>query len=124
MTFAHLHLIMKKFLNYIFLSDNLNVRFRHAYFPFTKPSFEVDLECIGCFDKLKNYYCSICKGTKWIELAGAGMFVNEVLKLGGYNPEIYKSIAFGLGLERILMILMKLNDIRFFYYPLLIAYYK
>ena len=87
------------------------VRFRPSFFPFTEPSVEVDLTCSNCGGK----GCSLCKGTGWIEVLGAGMVNPFVLENCGIDSSKYNGYAFGIGLERIAMIKYGLPDIRLFY---------
>ena len=87
------------------------VRFRPSYFPFTEPSVEVDLTCSNCGGK----GCSLCKGTGWIEVLGAGMVNPVVLENCGIDSKKYTGYAFGLGVERIAMIKYGIPDIRLFY---------
>ena len=91
--------------------ENKEVRFRPSFFPFTEPSFEVDLTCFKCGGK----GCSMCKGTGWIEVLGAGMVHPNVLKGCGYDPNVYTGFAFGVGVERIAMLKYEIDDIRNFY---------
>lgn len=88
-----------------------NIRLRPSFFPFTEPSFEVDLRCVNCAGK----GCSACKGTGWMEVMGAGMVHPNVLKNSGVNPDLWRGFAFGAGLDRLAMIKYKINDIRLFY---------
>lgn len=87
------------------------VRFRPSFFPFTEPSVEVDLTCSNCGGK----GCSLCKGTGWIEVLGAGMVNPFVLENCGIDSTKYNGYAFGIGLERIAMIKYGIPDIRLFY---------
>lgn len=91
--------------------QNKEIRFRPSFFPFTEPSFEVDLTCFKCGGK----GCNICKGTGWIEVLGAGMVHPNVLRNCGYDPEKYTGFAFGLGVERIAMLKYEVTDVRDFY---------
>lgn len=93
------------------LGNNTKVRFRPSYFPFTEPSVEVDLSCFKCGGK----GCSLCKQTGWIEVLGAGMVHPDVLKMGGYDPNIYTGFAFGTGLDRLAMFKYNIPDIRYLY---------
>ncbi len=86
-------------------------RFRPSFYPFTEPSVEFDIRCFNC----KGKGCPICKGTGWITVAGAGMVHPNVLKNGGYDPNIYTGYAFGLGIERLTMVKYGIKDIRYFY---------
>lgn len=93
------------------LGDNVNVRFRPSYFPFTEPSYEVDVSCFKCGGK----GCSLCKDTGWIEILGSGIVHPNVLRDSGYDPEVYTGFAFGLGIERVAMFKYGIPDIRLFY---------
>lgn len=90
---------------------NRKIRFRPSFFPFTEPSVEVDVTCFKCNGK----GCSLCKGTGWIEILGAGMVHPNVLKMSGYDPEVFQGFAFGLGIERVAMLRYEIDDIRAFY---------
>jgi phenylalanyl-tRNA synthetase alpha chain len=87
------------------------VRIRSSYFPFTEPSIEVDMDCIVCAGK----GCTLCKGTGWLEILGAGMVHPVVLRNGGYDPAHHSGFAFGMGPERIAMLTYGMNDIRQFW---------
>ena len=91
--------------------DQLEVRLRPSYFPFTEPSVEADVTCFNCLGK----GCDICKGTGWIECLGAGMVHPNVLKMSGVDPEKYTGFAFGLGPDRFAMLKYGVTDIRDFY---------
>jgi phenylalanyl-tRNA synthetase alpha chain len=91
--------------------DNLEIRFRPSFFPFTEPSVEVDVTCFKCGGK----GCSMCKGGGWIELLGGGMVHPNVLKMNGYDPEVFQGFAFGIGVERIAMLRYGIDDIRNLY---------
>ena len=101
-----LSLLMKKM-----FGENRNIRFKPSYFPFTEPSVEVDVSCFKCGGK----GCSMCKHTGWIEVLGAGMVHPNVLKGAGYDPEVWKGFAFGIGIERVTMLRHGIDDIRNFY---------
>ncbi|RKZ28961.1 phenylalanine--tRNA ligase subunit alpha [bacterium] len=92
------------------LGSETEIRFRPHFFPFTEPSVEYDFTCI-CGGK----GCRICKGTGWIEISGAGMVDPEVFREVGYDPDIWRGYAFGMGVERIAMIRHGIDDIRHFY---------
>ncbi len=98
---------MKEMLSKIFKKD-LEVRLRPGFFPFTEPSFEMDVSCPFCDGK----GCSTCKNGGWIELCPCGMIHPQVLRNGGIDPEKYSGCAFGLGLDRMVMISLGINDIR------------
>ena len=91
------------------LGENTKVRFRPSYFPFTEPSVEVDVSCFKCGGK----GCSLCKQTGWIEVLGAGMVHPNVLRMGGYDPEVWTGFAFGTGLDRFAMFRYAIPDIRY-----------
>ena len=107
---AHLKGTLEVLVKKLF-GENLNIRFRPNYFPFTEPSLEVDVSCFKCQKK----GCSLCKNTGWIEILGAGMVHPHVLEMSGYDPNIYTGFAFGLGAERVAMLKYGISDIRFFY---------
>ena len=101
-----LEVFMKKM-----LGENTALRFRPSYFPFTEPSYEVDVTCFKCGGK----GCTLCSGTGWIELLGSGMVHPNVLKMNGYDPEKYTGFAFGTGLDRLAMFKYGIPDIRLLY---------
>jgi phenylalanyl-tRNA synthetase alpha chain len=109
-TLADLKGTMVEFARQMFGADR-KVRFRCSYFPFTEPSVEVDMDCIIC----QGEGCRVCKYTGWVEISGAGMVHPQVLRNGGYDPDIYSGYAFGMGPERIGMIKYRIDDIRLFY---------
>lgn len=91
--------------------EKREVRMRSSYFPFTEPSVEVDISCFECGGR----GCSLCKGTGWIEILGAGMVHPNVLKMCGFDTEVYQGFAFGVGIERVAMLKYGVDDIRRFY---------
>ena len=93
------------------LGENSKLRFRPSYFPFTEPSYEVDVSCFKCGGK----GCNLCKQTGWIEILGSGIVHPNVLKMNGYDPEKYSGFAFGTGLDRIAMFKYGITDIRLLY---------
>ena len=101
--------IMKK----IYGEDSV-MRFRPHHFPFTEPSCEMDMQCHKCHGtgEVDGQVCSTCHGEGWIELLGAGMVHPEVLRNCGIDPEKYSGFAFGMGLERMAMGRLKINDLR------------
>lgn len=101
-----LEVFMKKM-----LGENTKLRFRPSYFPFTEPSYEVDVSCFKCGGK----GCNLCKQTGWIEVLGSGMVHPNVLKMNGYDPEKYSGFAFGTGLDRLAMFKYGITDIRLLY---------
>ena len=88
--------------------DDMTTRFRPSFFPFTEPSAEVDLTCVNCHGK----GCRVCKGTGWIEVLGAGMVNPKVLDMCGIDSKKYRGFAFGVGLERIVMLRYGITDMR------------
>ena len=91
--------------------DSTVVRFRPHHFPFTEPSAELDVQCFHCHGE----GCSLCKGEGWIEILGCGMVHPQVLLNCGIDPEEYSGFAFGLGLERMVMMRYGIDDLRLFY---------
>ena len=93
------------------MGPDVKVRMRPHFFPFTEPSVEVDFSCHVC----GGAGCRVCKHSGWIEIAGAGMVNPKVLRAVGYDPEQVTGYAFGMGVERIAMILHGIPDIRMLY---------
>ena len=93
------------------IGDNLDLRFRPSYFPFTEPSYEVDVTCFKCGGK----GCNLCKQTGWIEVLGAGIVHPNVLKINGYDPEKFGGFAFGTGIDRLAMFRYGITDMRYLY---------
>ena len=93
------------------LGDNIDIRFRPSYFPFTEPSVEVDISCFKCGGK----GCNLCKQTGWIEVLGAGIVHPNVLRMNGYDPEKYTGFAFGPGLDRFAMFKYEIDNIKSLY---------
>ena len=87
------------------------VRFRPHHFPFTEPSAEMDFQCFACHGE----GCRLCKGEGWIEILGCGMVHPKVLSICNIDPEEYSGVAFGMGLERIVMRRYGIDDLRLFY---------
>jgi len=106
-TVAHLINTMKTLLREIFKKD-VEVRLRPGFFPFVEPGFELDISCLICGSK----GCSVCGQTGWVELMPCGMVHPNVLKAGGINTEKYSGFAFGLGLDRLVMMRYQIEDIR------------
>ncbi|MDD3618592.1 MAG: phenylalanine--tRNA ligase subunit alpha [Desulfobulbaceae bacterium] len=109
-SFADLKGVLTIFTRRMF-DDDLALRFRPSFFPFTEPSAEVDIACVICGGK----GCRVCKRTGWLEILGAGLIDPEVLKMVNYDPDAYSGFAFGLGVERIAMLKYGIDDIRLFY---------
>lgn len=101
---------LEEFARKIFGKDRI-IRFRPSFFPFTEPSVEVDVSCAKC----GGSGCNLCKGTGWLEILGAGMVHPNVLRGGGFDPDIYTGYAFGMGIERIAMLKYGINDIKDIY---------
>ena len=93
------------------LGEDLDLRFRPSYFPFTEPSYEVDVTCFKCHGK----GCPLCKHTGWIEVFAAGIVHPNVLRMNGYDPEVWGGFAFGPGWDRICMFRYGIPDIRLMY---------
>ena len=93
------------------IGANLDLRFRPSYFPFTEPSYEVDVTCFKCGGK----GCNLCKQTGWIELLGSGIVHPNVLRMNGYDPDVYSGFAFGVGLDRLAMFKYGITDMRYLY---------
>lgn len=114
-TFADLKGTVAYFLRKLF-GEDLKVRFRPSYFPFTEPSAEVDLQCFVCQGKKsEGEVCRICKGTGWIEMGGSGMVHPAVFEHVGYDPKQIRGFAFGMGIERLAMLKYGITDIRLFF---------
>ncbi len=110
-TFADLRGTVAEFLRFTFEVEDLPVRFRPSYFPFTEPSAEVDVGCVSC----GGDGCRVCSHTGWIEIMGCGMVHPKVLEAGGVDAEEYSGFAFGMGIERIAMLRYGVNDLRLFF---------
>ncbi len=108
-TFADLFSTMDEFLAKL-LGEKVKTRYRPSYFPFVEPGLEVDVHCISC----KGTGCRICKHTGWLEILGAGMVHPNVLKMGNIDPEQFSGYAWGMGIERLTMLLNDIRDIRLF----------
>ncbi|MGE3954176.1 MAG: phenylalanine--tRNA ligase subunit alpha [Parachlamydiales bacterium] len=106
-TFADLLATLTAFLQRLF-GQHLKVRFRASYFPFVEPGLEADIFCLSC----RGEGCKLCKNTGWLEILGAGLVHPNVLKNGGIDPETYSGYAWGMGIERIALLLYNIPDIR------------
>ncbi len=100
--------VMKSVLEEVFKQD-VKIRVRPGFFPFTEPSFEMDMSCLICGGK----GCPTCKNSGWIELIPGGMVHPNVLKMSGIDPQKYTGFAFGIGLTRLAMMKYKISDIRY-----------
>ncbi len=106
---SHLIFFMKSLLKEIFQRE-VTIRLRPGYFPFVEPGFELDIHCLICDGK----GCSVCKQSGWVELLPCGLVHPNVLKYGNIDPEQWSGFAFGLGLNRLVMMRYGINDIRHF----------
>jgi phenylalanyl-tRNA synthetase alpha chain len=109
-SFADLKGVVYQFLRAFFEND-IQVRFRPSYFPFTEPSAEVDIECVMC----NGEGCRVCSQTGWLEVMGCGMIHPEVFKAVNIDSEAYSGFAFGMGVERLAMLRYGINDLRLFF---------
>jgi len=110
-SFADLKGIINDFLHNFFERDDLAVRFRPSYFPFTEPSAEIDIQCVIC----GGSGCRTCGQSGWLEILGSGMIHPEVFRHVGIDSERYTGYAFGMGVERLAMLRYGINDLRIFY---------
>ena len=106
--FGHLKGLLEEFLHAFFERDDLSVRLRPSYFPFTEPSAEVDIQCVKC----SGEGCRVCSHTGWIEVLGCGMVNPKVLQMSGIDPDKYRGFAFGMGVERLSMLRYGIGDLR------------
>ncbi len=109
-SFADLKGTVEEFLR-VFFEQELAVRFRPSYFPFTEPSAEVDIACVMCQGK----GCRVCSHTGWLEVMGCGMVHPKVFESCGVDTEKYSGFAFGMGVERLAMLRYGVNDLRLFF---------
>ena len=109
-TFADLKGTVEDFLH-AFFEEEMPVRFRPSYFPFTEPSAEADMGCVSCSGK----GCRICSHTGWLEVMGCGMVHPHVLELSGVDTSKYNGFAFGLGVERLAMLRYDVSDLRTYF---------
>ena len=106
--FGHLKGLLEDFLQAFFEREDLSVRLRPSYFPFTEPSAEVDIQCVKC----SGAGCRVCSHTGWIEVLGCGMVNPKVLEMSGIDPDKYRGFAFGMGVERLSMLRYGIGDLR------------
>lgn len=106
---THLVGVLTTIMQQLFEKKDLSIRLRPGYFPFVEPGLEVDVSCPFC-----KQGCSVCKHTGWIEFAGAGLTHPHVLRACGIDPQMWNGFAFGFGIERLGMLMYRLNDIRLF----------
>ncbi|CAH1199801.1 phenylalanine--tRNA ligase subunit alpha [Candidatus Nitrotoga sp. BS] len=109
--FSMLKGVLSNFMQCFFERDDLQVRFRPSFFPFTEPSAEMDIQCVQCNGK----GCRVCSHTGWLEVLGSGMVHPNVLQHVAINSEKYLGFAFGLGVERLAMLRYGVADLRLFY---------
>lgn len=108
-SFADLKQTLYFFVQEMF-GNNVKVRFRPSYFPFTEPSAEMDISCLICNSK----GCNVCKHTGWVEILGSGMVHPKVLENFGIDSNKYTGFAFGMGIERICQLKYQVNDLRLY----------
>jgi phenylalanyl-tRNA synthetase alpha chain len=106
--FSELKGLLTEFLQRFFEKNDLKIRFRAAYFPFTEPSAEVDIQCVMCGGE----GCRICSHSGWLEILGCGMVHPHVLEKAGLSPEKYQGYAFGLGIDRLALLRYRIPDLR------------
>jgi len=109
--FAGLKGLLVDFMRQFFERDNLHTRFRPSFFPFTEPSAEMDISCVNC----EGRGCRVCSQSGWLEVLGCGVVHPNVFGHVGIDSELYSGFAFGLGVERLAMLLYGVNDIRMFF---------
>ena len=109
-TMAHLKGCLYDFVKAFFELDDVPVRYRPSYFPFTEPSAEMDIGCLKSKSELK-----IGAGTDWLEILGCGMVHPNVLRAGGIDPDEYQGFAFGVGIDRLAMLKYGIPDLRTFF---------
>ena len=110
-TFADLKGVLHQFLRNFFEQEDLKLRFRPSYFPFTEPSAEVDVQCVKC----GGAGCRVCKQSGWLEVLGCGMIHPEVFAAVGIDSERWLGYAFGMGVERLAMLRYGIDDIRLYF---------
>ena len=110
-SFASLKGLIDDFLRAFFEREDLAVRFRPSYFPFTEPSAEVDIQCVMC----AGDGCRVCGHSGWLEVLGCGMVHPNVFENVGIDNERYTGFAFGMGVERLAMLRYGVNDLRLFF---------
>ncbi len=109
-TFGDLKGVLEMFLHEMF-GASTGIRFRPSFFPFTEPSAEVDIACLIC----GGAGCRVCKNSGWLEIMGAGMVDPAVFRMVDYDPDGVSGFAFGMGIERIAMLVYRIDDIRLFF---------
>jgi len=106
--FSELKGLLSQFLQQFFEKKDLVIRFRAAYFPFTEPSAEVDIQCVMC----TGAGCRVCSQTGWLEILGCGMVHPKVLEKAGLAPDKYQGYAFGMGIDRLALLRYRIPDLR------------
>ena len=109
-SFADLKGVVEEFLR-VFFEQELAVRFRPSYFPFTEPSAEVDIQCVMC----SGEGCRVCSQTGWLEVMGCGMVHPSVFEHANIDTEKFTGFAFGMGVERLAMLRYGVNDLRLYF---------
>ena len=107
-SFGDLKGLLEDFMQAFFEQDDLALRFRPSYFPFTEPSAEVDIQCVKC----RGEGCRVCSHTGWLEVLGCGMVNPKVFEMSGIDTEKFTGFAFGLGVERLAMLRYGIGDLR------------
>jgi phenylalanyl-tRNA synthetase alpha chain len=110
-SFAHLKGVLADFMQCFFEREDLPVRFRPSFFPFTEPSAEMDIGCVNCGGK----GCRVCSHTGWLEVLGCGMVHPNVFRHVNVDSERWRGFAFGLGVERLAMLRYGVDDLRMFF---------
>ncbi|ODN70508.1 phenylalanine--tRNA ligase subunit alpha [Methylobrevis pamukkalensis] len=108
--FGHLRWILEEFCKAFFEVENVKMRFRPSFFPFTEPSMEVDVQCTRTGSEVR-----IGEGDDWLEILGCGMIHPNVLRAGGIDPDEYQGFAWGMGIDRIAMLKYGMPDLRAFF---------
>jgi phenylalanyl-tRNA synthetase alpha chain len=113
-SFADLKGVLIEFLRQLF-GPSTGVRFHPTFFPFTEPSAQIDISCTACGAGGGKPGCRICRGGGWLEIMGAGMVHPNVLRAVEYDPEAVRGFAFGMGIERLAVLVHGLDDLRLLY---------
>ena len=109
-SFLNLKYTLELFLKKLF-GDAVEIKLRPGYFPFVEPGVEIDMKCVRCVGN----GCASCKGSGWIEILGAGMVHPNVLNQGGIDSRHWRGFAFGVGIDRIIMLKYGIEDVRLLY---------
>jgi phenylalanyl-tRNA synthetase alpha chain len=107
---GHLKWILQEFCKAFFEVDNVKMRFRPSFFPFTEPSLEVDIQCRRDKGEVR-----FGEGEDWMEILGCGMVHPNVLRNCGHDPDVYQGFAFGVGIDRLAMLKYGMSDLRAFF---------